>query len=104
MKLSQIPFLSLKGIVYLTRHFQFLKIWSGLDPDAGKEWGQEGRIGWQRMRQLDGITDSMESSVNKLQRQWWTGKPGVLQSTGSQRVGHDLGSEEPIKTLFPDKM
>ena len=21
--------------------------------------------------------------------QWWTGKPGVLQSTGLQRVGHD---------------
>ena len=26
-------------------------------------------------------------------RYWKTGKPGVLQSTGSQRVGHDLGTE-----------
>ena len=24
---------------------------------------------------------------------WWTGKPGILQSMGSQRVGHDWASE-----------
>ena len=24
---------------------------------------------------------------------WWTGKPGVLQSTGSQRVGHSWATE-----------
>jgi len=24
---------------------------------------------------------------------WWTGKPGVLQSMGSQRVGHDWANE-----------
>ena len=24
---------------------------------------------------------------------WWTGRPGVLQSTGSQRVGHDWVTE-----------
>ena len=24
---------------------------------------------------------------------WWTGRPGVLQSMGSQRVGHDWGTE-----------
>ena len=24
---------------------------------------------------------------------WWTGKPGVLQFTGSQRVGHDWATE-----------
>ena len=27
-------------------------------------------------------------------RWWWTGKPGVLQSTGSQRVGHDWATEQ----------
>ena len=26
-------------------------------------------------------------------RWWWTGKPGVLHSMGSQRVGHDWGTE-----------
>ena len=30
----------------------------GKDSDTGKDWGQE-RRGWQRMRWLDGITDSM---------------------------------------------
>ena len=25
---------------------------------------------------------------------WWTGRPGVLQSMGSQRVGHDWGTEQ----------
>ena len=26
---------------------------------------------------------------------WWTGKPGVLQSMGLQRVGHDRVTEQP---------
>ena len=29
---------------------------------------------------------------------WWTGKPGILQSMGSQRVGHDLATE--LKTEY----
>ena len=32
-------------------------------------------------------------------RQWRTGKPGVLQSMGWQRVGHDLVTEQQQKTL-----
>ena len=53
------------------------------------------RKGWQRMRRLDGITDSMDMSLSKLwelvmdrvmDREAITGRP---QSMGSQRVGHD---------------
>ena len=42
------------------------------------------------MRLLDGITDSMEMDLSKLQEMVRTGKPGVLQSMGSQRVTKDM--------------
>ena len=50
----------------------------------------------QRMRWLDGITDSMDMSLSKLQEtlsRWWSGRPGMLQSMGSQRVGHNWETE-----------
>ena len=47
------------------------------------------RRGQQRMRWSDGITDSMDMSLGGLQIWRWTGRPGMLQSMGSQRVGHD---------------
>ena len=51
--------------------------------------GRRRREQW-RVRCLDGITSLMDMSLNKLQGSWWwTGKPGVLQSMGLQRVEHD---------------
>ena len=42
------------------------------------------RRGGQRMRWLDGITDSMDMSLSNSRNWWWVGKTGVLQSMGSQ--------------------
>ena len=44
---------------------------------------------WQRMRWLDGVIDSTHISLSKIWEMWRTGKPGVLQSRGLQRVGHN---------------
>ena len=47
------------------------------------------RRGRERMRWLDGITDSVNMSLGRLQSWCWAGRPGMLRFMGSQRVGHD---------------
>ena len=44
----------------------------------------ERRRGWQRMRCLDGITNSMDMSLINSWSWWCIGRPGVLQPMGSQ--------------------
>ena len=51
------------------------------------------RSGQQRIRWLDDIIDLMDMSLKKLWEIVRTGKAGVLQSMGSQRVGHNLETE-----------
>ena len=48
-------------------------------PSEGKK-----RRGKQRIRELDSITNSLDMNLSKPWETVRTGKPGVLQSTGSQ--------------------
>ena len=51
------------------------------------------RNGQQRMRLLDGITDSRTWVSASSRSWWWKGKPGMLQSMGLQKVRHDWVTE-----------
>ena len=46
------------------------------------------RRGW-----FDGITNSMDMSLRSFGSWWWTGKPGIPQSMGSERDRHDCVTE-----------
>ena len=59
----------------------------GKDPDAGKDWRQEEK------GTEDDITDSLDMSLSKLWELVIDRKPDVLQSMGSQRVGHNWVTE-----------
>ena len=71
-----------------------VKNWlTGKDPDAGKDWRQEEKemtkdeVGWM-------VSPTQLTWVLVISGRWrWTGKPGVPQSMGLQRVRHDWATE-----------
>ena len=63
------------------------KTWCWERLKAGGEGDDKGRDGW--MASLTQWTWVWASSGSW----WWTGKPGILRSTGSQRVGYDWVTE-----------
>ena len=65
----------------------------------GKNEGRR-RRGQKRMRWLDGTPTCWTWVWASSGSWWWTGKPGVLQFMGLQRVGHDWATELNCITLF----
>ena len=64
---------------------------------------------WERLRAGEGYNRGWDCWMASLTQWtwvwvssgswWWTGKPGVLQSTGSQRVKKDLATEQQQMVL-----
>ena len=70
----------------------------GKDPDAGKDWRQEEK------RTTEDETVGRHHRFDgrfwvSFRSWWWTGKPGVLQSMGSQRLRHDWATEHFFQWL-----
>ena len=72
-------------------YFCFIDYAKAFDSDAGKDCGQEEKCnrGWNCL--MSSLTPWTWIWTNS-ERQWRTRKPGILQSLGSQRIGHNLVS------------
>ena len=78
------------------------KSWlTGKDPDAGKDWRQEKgatedeMVGWHQWLHGHELEQTPEDSEGQ------TGKPGVLQSMGLSRIGHNLVIQQQQQQQIP---
>ena len=60
------------------------------------------RTGWQGIKWLGNITNSIDMNLSQLQEIVKDGKPGVLQSMRSQRVRHDLATKQQKQDKFSE--
>ena len=95
------PEYSLEGLMLKLQYFatwckgpaHWKRPWCWERPRAGGEEGNKGSDGW--MASLNQWTWVWANSV----RQWRTGKPGMLKSMGSQRVGHNWATGQQLHTI-----
>ena len=90
------PEYSLEGLMLKLKLQHFGHLMRRTDPlektlMLGKTDGRRRR--WQRMRWLDGIVTQWTWVWVSSRSWWWPGKPGVLQSMESQRIGHNWATE-----------
>ena len=87
------PKLNLQYFAHLMqRAYSLEKSWQRLM--AGRDGADRGWDGW--MASLTQWTWVWTSSGSW----WWTGRPGMLQSTQSQRVGHNWATEQQGSILY----